>query len=122
MIGDGRMIEAYATGYPVRIVTYGQTSSPPGDQVVVGVTPPRSEFQETLTRKMSLTCPSGHVDENAPVRARAPRWRNPSRNVNASWEQVCDIPRAGAATPAAATTRAEYASCRQRLLREAPAA
>ena len=28
----------------------------------------------------------------------------------------------GAATPAAATTRAEYASCRQRLLREAPAA
>ena len=40
MIGGGEMIEAYATGYPVRIATYGQPSSPPGDQVVVGVTRP----------------------------------------------------------------------------------
>ena len=40
VIGDGKMIEAYATGYPVRIATYGQPSSPPGDQVVVGVTRP----------------------------------------------------------------------------------
>ena len=40
MIGNGKMIEAYATGYPVRIATYGQPSSPPGDQVVVGVTRP----------------------------------------------------------------------------------
>ena len=30
------MIEAYATGYPIRISTYGKPSSPPGDQVVVG--------------------------------------------------------------------------------------
>ena len=40
VIGQGKMIEAYATGYPVRIATYGQPSSPPGDQVVVGVTRP----------------------------------------------------------------------------------
>ncbi len=38
--GNGKMIEAYATGYPIRISTYGMPSSPPGDQVVVGVTHP----------------------------------------------------------------------------------
>ncbi len=38
VIGGGKMIEAYAAGYPVRIATYGQPSSPPGDQVVVGAT------------------------------------------------------------------------------------
>jgi cell wall-associated NlpC family hydrolase len=40
VIGNGTMIEAYATGYPIRISTYGQPSSPPGDQVAVGVTRP----------------------------------------------------------------------------------
>ena len=40
VIGNGKMIEAYATGYPVRVATYGQPSSPPGDQAVVGVTRP----------------------------------------------------------------------------------
>jgi peptidoglycan DL-endopeptidase CwlO len=40
VIGNGKMIEAYATGYPVRISTYGMPSSPSGDQVVVGVTHP----------------------------------------------------------------------------------
>jgi cell wall-associated NlpC family hydrolase len=40
VIGNGKMIEAYATGYPIRIAAYGQPSSPPGDQVVVGVTRP----------------------------------------------------------------------------------
>jgi len=34
------MIEAYPTGYPIRIATYGQPSAPPGDQVVVGATRP----------------------------------------------------------------------------------
>jgi hypothetical protein len=34
------MIEAYATGFPVRVSTYGQPSSPPGDQVVAGFTRP----------------------------------------------------------------------------------
>jgi cell wall-associated NlpC family hydrolase len=40
VIGNGEMIEAYATGYPVRVATYGTASSPPGDQVVVGFTRP----------------------------------------------------------------------------------
>jgi peptidoglycan DL-endopeptidase CwlO len=40
VIGGGVMIEAYAAGYPVRVSTYGTSSSPPGDQVVVGFTRP----------------------------------------------------------------------------------
>jgi peptidoglycan DL-endopeptidase CwlO len=40
VIGTGTMIEAYATGYPIRIATYGQPSSPPGDQIAVGITRP----------------------------------------------------------------------------------
>jgi cell wall-associated NlpC family hydrolase len=40
VIGNGKMIEAYAAGYPIRIATYGRPSSPPGDQVAVGVTAP----------------------------------------------------------------------------------
>jgi cell wall-associated NlpC family hydrolase len=40
VVGSGEMIEAYATGYPIRISTYGKPSSPPGDQVVVGLTRP----------------------------------------------------------------------------------
>jgi peptidoglycan DL-endopeptidase CwlO len=40
VIGGGKMIEAYAVGYPVRIVSYGTSSSPPGDQHPVGFTRP----------------------------------------------------------------------------------
>ena len=40
VIGHGQMIEAYATGFPIRIATYGTPSSPPGDQTVVGFTRP----------------------------------------------------------------------------------
>jgi peptidoglycan DL-endopeptidase CwlO len=40
VIGNGQMIEAYATGFPIRISTYGQASSAPGDQTVVGFTRP----------------------------------------------------------------------------------
>jgi cell wall-associated NlpC family hydrolase len=40
VIGGGEMIEAYATGYPIRISAYGLPTSPPGDQVVVGFTRP----------------------------------------------------------------------------------
>jgi cell wall-associated NlpC family hydrolase len=40
VIGNGTMIEAYATGYLIRIATYGQPSSPPGDQVAVGIIRP----------------------------------------------------------------------------------
>jgi cell wall-associated NlpC family hydrolase len=40
VIGGGEMIEAYAADFPIRVSTYGQPSSPPGDQVVVGFTRP----------------------------------------------------------------------------------
>jgi cell wall-associated NlpC family hydrolase len=40
VIGNGRMVEAYATGFPIRISTYGQPSSAPGDQDPVGFTNP----------------------------------------------------------------------------------
>lgn len=40
VIGGGKMIEAYATGFPIRISTYGKPSSAPGDQTVVGFTNP----------------------------------------------------------------------------------
>jgi cell wall-associated NlpC family hydrolase len=40
VIGGGEMIEAYATGFPIRISTYGQSSSAPGDQNPIGFTRP----------------------------------------------------------------------------------
>ncbi|HEV3380759.1 MAG TPA: C40 family peptidase [Trebonia sp.] len=40
VIGGGKMIEAYATGFPIRISTYGRPTSAPGDQTVVGFTDP----------------------------------------------------------------------------------
>ena len=52
VIGGGTMIEAYAPGYPIRIATYGQPSSPPGDQVVVGVTSP---LQDSFSFNLSLS-------------------------------------------------------------------
>jgi len=40
VIGHGMMVEAYATGFPVRIASYGTPSSPAGDQNPVGFTRP----------------------------------------------------------------------------------
>ena len=40
VIGNGKMIEAYATGFPIRVSTYGASSSAAGDQGVVGFTSP----------------------------------------------------------------------------------
>jgi hypothetical protein len=40
VVGRGEMIEAYATGFAIRVASYGQASSPPGDQVAVGFTRP----------------------------------------------------------------------------------
>jgi len=40
VIGNGQMIEAYATGFPIRISTYGTATSPGGDNQVVGFTRP----------------------------------------------------------------------------------
>jgi cell wall-associated NlpC family hydrolase len=40
VIGPHRMIEAYRTGVPVRVSTFGLPSSPPGDEDPVGFTRP----------------------------------------------------------------------------------
>ena len=40
VIGGGKMIEAYATGFPIRVSTYGSASSAGGDNQVVGFTRP----------------------------------------------------------------------------------
>src|SRR5271163_841473 len=40
--GHGQMIEAYATGFPIRISTYGTATSAPGDESPVGFTQPWS--------------------------------------------------------------------------------
>jgi peptidoglycan DL-endopeptidase CwlO len=40
VIGNGEMIEAYGSGFPIRISSYGKSTSPPGDQTVVGFTRP----------------------------------------------------------------------------------
>ena len=40
VIGKGKMIEAYATGFPVRISTFGTANSPPGLAKIVGFTRP----------------------------------------------------------------------------------
>ena len=40
MIGNHQMVEAYATGFAIRISSFGTTSSAPGDGTVVGFTRP----------------------------------------------------------------------------------
>jgi cell wall-associated NlpC family hydrolase len=40
VIGHGQMIEAYATGFPIRISTYGTVTSAAGDEPPVGFTRP----------------------------------------------------------------------------------
>jgi cell wall-associated NlpC family hydrolase len=40
VIGNGKMVEAYATGFPIRISSFGTSNSAPGDQTVVGFTRP----------------------------------------------------------------------------------
>ena len=48
VIGGGKMIEAYATGFPIRISTYGSSTSAAGDGQVVGFTRPWADAGVTL--------------------------------------------------------------------------
>jgi cell wall-associated NlpC family hydrolase len=36
VIGHDKMIEAYATGFPIRVSVFGTSAAPPGDEVPVG--------------------------------------------------------------------------------------
>ena len=49
VIGHGMMVEAYATGFPIRIASYGTPSSPAGDQNPVGFTRPWAHPGVVLT-------------------------------------------------------------------------
>jgi uncharacterized protein YycO len=49
VIGHGMMLEAYATGFPIRIASYGTPSSPAGDQNPVGFTRPWAHPGVVLT-------------------------------------------------------------------------
>jgi peptidoglycan DL-endopeptidase CwlO len=51
VIGHGQMIEAYATGFPIRISSYGTLSSPQGDQTVVGFARPWAHAGVVLTNQ-----------------------------------------------------------------------
>jgi cell wall-associated NlpC family hydrolase len=48
VIGGGKMIEAYATGFPIRVSTYGASTSAGGDTQVVGFTRPWAHAGVTL--------------------------------------------------------------------------
>jgi cell wall-associated NlpC family hydrolase len=49
VIGKGKMIEAYATGFPVRISTFGTASSAPGLAKIVGFTRPWAHARVALS-------------------------------------------------------------------------
>jgi cell wall-associated NlpC family hydrolase len=49
VIGNGEMVEAYATGFPIRISTYGKPTSAPGDQDPVGFTRPWARTGTTIS-------------------------------------------------------------------------
>jgi peptidoglycan DL-endopeptidase CwlO len=51
VIGNGQMIEAYATGFAIRITTYGTAGSPPGDEHPVGFTRPWQHSGVVLTSR-----------------------------------------------------------------------
>jgi peptidoglycan DL-endopeptidase CwlO len=59
VIGKNRMIEAYATGFPVRISSYGLPSSPPGDQTVVGFTRPWANASDPVVGSSSGAVAAG---------------------------------------------------------------
>jgi cell wall-associated NlpC family hydrolase len=48
VIGHGMMVEAYATGFAIRVASYGTPSSPAGDQAPVGFTRPWSRGSSHL--------------------------------------------------------------------------
>jgi peptidoglycan DL-endopeptidase CwlO len=59
VIGHGEMIEAYATGFPIRISTYGKPNSAPGDQTVVGFTRPWAHAGVSLPGSSGSPVPGG---------------------------------------------------------------
>jgi cell wall-associated NlpC family hydrolase len=57
VIGKGKMIEAYATGFPVRISTFGTATSAPGLAKIVGFTRPWAHAGVALSAKAAAGAP-----------------------------------------------------------------
>jgi cell wall-associated NlpC family hydrolase len=57
VIGKGKMIEAYATGFPVRISTFGTASSAPGLAKIVGFTRPWAHARVALSAQAAPGAP-----------------------------------------------------------------
>ena len=57
VIGKGKMIEAYATGFPVRISTFGTVSSAPGLAKIVGFTRPWAHARVALSAQAAPGAP-----------------------------------------------------------------
>jgi peptidoglycan DL-endopeptidase CwlO len=49
VIGNGTMIEAYATGFPIRVSHFGSPAAAPGDETVVGFTRPWAHAGVTIS-------------------------------------------------------------------------
>jgi cell wall-associated NlpC family hydrolase len=58
VIGGGKMIEAYATGFPIRVSSYGAATAAGGDKQVVGFTRPWAHAGVTLPGGKISSTPS----------------------------------------------------------------
>ncbi len=58
VIGNGEMIEAYATGFPIRVSVYGKSTSPGGDQDPIGFTQPWAQAGTSSAAPAASTAPS----------------------------------------------------------------
>jgi hypothetical protein len=61
VIGGGKMIEAYATGFPIRISTYGTSTSAAGDGNPVGFTQPWANANGSPNPRATTVAPLGGV-------------------------------------------------------------
>ncbi len=67
VIGKNTMIEAYATGTPVRISTFGTAQSPPGDNVVVGFAQPWPASAVPATPSATATATANPTTSGTPT-------------------------------------------------------
>ncbi len=58
VIGNGEMIEAYATGFPIRVSVYGKPTSPPGDEDPIGFTQPWAQAGANSATPAATTAPN----------------------------------------------------------------
>jgi cell wall-associated NlpC family hydrolase len=72
VIGKNEMIEAYATGFPVRVSSFGLPSSPGGENTVVGFTQPWSGSQVGSVAPGSVPNPASGLLKTTPGTGNVP--------------------------------------------------